>query len=88
MEKDRPLLTTRQQLADELGISLVTVDNMVATGEGPPTVKVGRRRYFMDVEAWLRARMAKQAAAKARAQAEKAEMEAQEAEAAARQARA
>jgi hypothetical protein len=78
-------LTTREELAEYLRVSLFTVDMFIKNGDGPPTVKVGRKRYFTNVNAWLRARTAQQAAAKARKIADKAEAEAKVAEAAARQ---
>jgi excisionase family DNA binding protein len=47
---------TREQLAEELGITTRTLGLWKARGEAPPATRVGARVYFHkdDVSAWLR----------------------------------
>jgi len=49
-----PLLT-RQGLADYLGVGFSTVKSMLANGDAPPSVYIGRRRMFRvaAVDQWL-----------------------------------
>jgi excisionase family DNA binding protein len=50
---------TEAQVARLLAVSVSTIKRLRATGEGPPSIRVGKRaiRYRReDVEAWLRRR--------------------------------
>jgi excisionase family DNA binding protein len=52
-------MLTEQAVARILGVSVSTVRRLRASGEGPPSIRVGKRaiRYRRaDVEAWLRRR--------------------------------
>ena len=46
------------QLAEELGISLKTLENLNRDGNGPPRIKLGRFTYYREegVREWLRTR--------------------------------
>jgi excisionase family DNA binding protein len=58
MGGDEELLTARQ-VAAMLNVSLATFKRIRQRGEGPPSIRVGKRaiRYRRgDVEAWLRRR--------------------------------
>lgn len=55
----------RQQLAEELGVSVATIIRMDARREGPPRQRLGNRIVYHrpSVAEWLRARAQKQARA-------------------------
>jgi hypothetical protein len=51
-------LLSKHQTADRLGISVRSLDRMLAAGDGPPSVCLGRRRLFdpdrLDRWVWLK----------------------------------
>jgi len=59
MGKQDEDMLTEAEVARMLGVSLSTVKRLRASGEGPPSIRVGKRalRYRRsDVEAWLQRR--------------------------------
>lgn len=57
-----PRVLSKQQLADALGVSARTVDNLVRAGELPEGVRIGRCVYWTEsvVEKWHKLRFALQ----------------------------
>jgi len=58
-QHETPTALTRRQAADVLGVSVATLDRLVARGELPPPrrVSVGAPRYLAsELSAWLAAR--------------------------------
>lgn len=52
----KPILASRQEVADEYGLTVRYLELAAHRGDGPPMVKISRRmvRYRRDdIEAWL-----------------------------------
>jgi excisionase family DNA binding protein len=44
--QNKPLLSSKQRVAEQLGVSVRTIDYLIASGE-LPTVRIGRRRMVV-----------------------------------------
>lgn len=58
--ENKPILASRQEVADEYGLTVRYLELAAHRGEGPPMIKISRRmvRYRRDdIEAWLAARV-------------------------------
>ena len=63
LETAPPILSnylTKRELAEQLGMSVRTVDRMALNGEGPPPTRIGRKTLYRRdaVLEWLREREA------------------------------
>lgn len=58
--ENKPILASRQEVADEYGLTVRYLELAAHRGEGPPMIRISRRmvRYRRDdIEAWLAARV-------------------------------